>query len=126
MPVVKMSSKGQTVIPIEIRKKLGIKPGQQVNLALVDDKAFITPLPQDPIKGLRGILKGKPSMAQALVEERKQQVEGEEEITLNFTSQHGPNFLTIIRNSGTTPSLTRQPSDHDPAPDSHYIQPLVE
>lgn len=46
MPVVKTSSKGQLVIPVEIRKKLGIKPGRKVNLTLVDGKAMITPLPE--------------------------------------------------------------------------------
>lgn len=89
MPIVKTSSKGQIVIPIEIRKKLGIKPGQRVNLTVVDDKVFITPMPEDPIKALRGILKGKPSMAQALVEERKQEVKREEEIAARFFRRSG-------------------------------------
>jgi len=89
MPIVKMSSKGQIVIPIEIRKKLGIKPGQRVNLTVVHDKVFITPLPEDPIKAMRGILKGKPSMAQALVKERKQEVEREKEITARFLRRSG-------------------------------------
>jgi len=42
---------------MKIRKKLGIKPDQRVNLTVVDDKAFITSLPEDPIKALRGMLK---------------------------------------------------------------------
>jgi len=81
MAIVKTSSKGQIVIPVEIRKKLGIKPGQHVNLALVDDKAVITPLPEDPIKALRGILKGKPSMTKALLQERKKEIEREKKLT---------------------------------------------
>lgn len=81
MSIVKTSSKGQVVIPVEIRKKLGIKPGQRVNLTLVDDKAVITPLPEDPIKALRGILKGKSSMAQALLNDRRKEIEKEEKIT---------------------------------------------
>lgn len=81
MPVVKTSSKGQIVIPVEIRKKLGIKPGQKVNLTLVDGKAVITPLPEDPIKALRGSLKGVPSMTKALLEDRKREIEHEEKIT---------------------------------------------
>ena len=36
MSVVKTSSKGQIVIPVEIRRKLGIKPGQRVTLTLID------------------------------------------------------------------------------------------
>jgi len=81
MAVVKTSSKGQIVIPAEIRKKLGIKPGQHVNLVLADGKAVITPLPEDPIKALRGALKGKPSMTKALLQDRKREIEREEKIT---------------------------------------------
>jgi len=81
MPVVKTSSKGQVVIPVNIRKKLGIKPGQKVNLTLVGDKAVITPLPEDPIKALRGLLKGKPSMSKALLADRKKEVEREKKIS---------------------------------------------
>jgi AbrB family looped-hinge helix DNA binding protein len=71
MPIVKTSAKGQIVIPAAIRKKLKIKHGQKVNLTLVEDNAVITPLPEDPIKSLRGILKGRPSMTKALLEDRK-------------------------------------------------------
>jgi len=67
MPVVKTSSKGQIVIPVEIRKKFGIKPGQKVN--------------EDPIKALRGILKGKPSLTKSLLAERKKDREREEKLT---------------------------------------------
>jgi len=81
MPIVKTSSKGQIVIPAEIRKRLGIKPGQKVNLTIVDDKAVIKPLPQDAIKALRGILKGKPSMTKALLDDRKKEIERDEKIT---------------------------------------------
>ena len=80
MPVVKTSSKGQIVIPVEIRRKLGIKAGQKVNLTLVGGKAVITPLPEDPIKALRGALTGKPSMTKALLQERKREIEREEKI----------------------------------------------
>lgn len=80
MPVVKTSSKGQIVIPVEIRKKLNIKAGQMVRLTLENDKAVITPLPQDPIKALRGVLKGKPSMTKALLEERKEERKHEEKV----------------------------------------------
>ena len=81
MPVVKTSSKGQVVIPVNIRKKLGIKPGQKVNLNLVGDKAVITSHPEDPIKALRGLLKGKPSMTKALLADRKKEVEREKKIS---------------------------------------------
>jgi AbrB family looped-hinge helix DNA binding protein len=80
MNIVKTSSKGQIVIPAEIRKKLGIRPGQKVAFRLVEDKAVIEPLPEDPIKALRGILKGKPSMTKALLRDRKEEIKREEKI----------------------------------------------
>jgi AbrB family looped-hinge helix DNA binding protein len=89
MNIVKTSSKGQIVIPAEIRKKLGIKPGQKVALTLVEDKAVIEPLPEDPIKALRGILKGKPSMTKALLNERKKEIEREEKIVAGLLRRSG-------------------------------------
>ena len=68
MAIVKTSSKGQIVIPAEIRKKLGIEPGQKVSLSIEDDKAVIAALPKDPIKAMRGILKGRPSMTKTLLD----------------------------------------------------------
>ena len=71
MPIVKTSSKGQIVIPKEVRKKLGITPGKKVLFRIVDKHAEITPLPEDSIKAMRGILKGGRSLAKELLAERK-------------------------------------------------------
>jgi AbrB family looped-hinge helix DNA binding protein len=72
MSVVKTSSKGQVVIPKAIREKLGITPGRKVLFRLVGNRAEISPLPEDPVKALRGVLKGGPSLASELVRERKE------------------------------------------------------
>ena len=71
MPIVKTSTKGQIVIPKEIREKLGFTPGQKVLLRVVNKHAEITPLPADAIKAMRGILKGGTSLAKELLAERK-------------------------------------------------------
>jgi AbrB family looped-hinge helix DNA binding protein len=71
MPIVKTSSKGQIVIPKEIRKKLGITSGKKVLFRIVDKHAEITPLPEDSIKAMRGILKGGCSLSKELLAERK-------------------------------------------------------
>ena len=71
MPIVKTSTKGQIVIPKEIREKLGILPGKKVLLQVVGQHAEVTPLPDDPIKAMRGMLKGGQSMADELLSERE-------------------------------------------------------
>jgi len=45
MPLVKLSSKGQLVIPKAIREKLGLKPNKPLILEMVDEHAEIKPLP---------------------------------------------------------------------------------
>ncbi len=55
-----VSSKYQIVIPKAVRKKISIKPGQKLNVYLIDDKIMLTPKriwPQDYIKELRGLWK---------------------------------------------------------------------
>jgi AbrB family looped-hinge helix DNA binding protein len=72
MPIVKAYAKGQIVIPKEIRDVLGIKPGKQLSIKLVDDHAEIRPLPSDPVEFLTGIFKDHPkSLAGELLKERE-------------------------------------------------------
>ncbi len=71
MPVVKTSSKGQIVIPKEIRDKLGINPGRRVLLRVVGEHAEIIPILEEPVKALRGMLRADTSLAAELLEERK-------------------------------------------------------
>jgi AbrB family looped-hinge helix DNA binding protein len=105
MLTVKTSTKGQVVIPVEIREKLGIKPGQLVKLSIDGKRAVITPLPEDPIKALWGSLKGKPSLTKALLEERKQERELEEKVYSGFLCDTGLDSrgkrCTILRNTLT-------------------------
>ncbi len=72
MSVAKIHAKGQIIIPIEIRKRLGITPGKRVSVKLVHDHIEIRPLPDDPIEFLTGIFKDQSkSMSAQLLEERK-------------------------------------------------------
>jgi len=79
MPVVKTSSKGQIVIPKEIREKLGIGPGRKLLLRAVGDHAEIVPLPDNPIKAMRGMLKAEVSLAEELLQERGKDDEVDEQ-----------------------------------------------
>ena len=74
MPTVKTSSKGQIVIPKEIRDQLGVKPGSLVELKFVNGHIVIRPLPQDPVAALRGSLRGGPSLASKLIKEHQREV----------------------------------------------------
>lgn len=52
-----VSSKGQIVIPQEIRERLKIRKGQRVRIEEVDGTIVVFPLPKDPIKALKGSAK---------------------------------------------------------------------
>ncbi len=52
MEEVRISSKGQLVIPKYIRDALGLKPGKAVLVGLQDNRIIILLKPQDPIDAL--------------------------------------------------------------------------
>jgi AbrB family looped-hinge helix DNA binding protein len=79
-----MSTKGQTVIPKEIREALGLQEGQKLAWTLREGKLTVFPLPDDPVRALRGILKGYGTYDDWLRErneerERERQKDAEEE-----------------------------------------------
>jgi len=79
MPIVTLSSKGQLVIPKEIREALGVKPGQKVFFKIVKDHLVeIAPLPEDPIRHFCGIFKEGPSLTEVLLKEREEDKKREE------------------------------------------------
>ena len=55
----KVSVRGQTVIPQEIRKAFGIKPHSVLHWRIQDGAIVVYPVPEDPVKASLGILKGK-------------------------------------------------------------------
>jgi len=56
MKTVRVSPKYQVVIPLDIRKSLGIKPGIKVNVLQYENR--IEYIPAVKLKKMRGFLKG--------------------------------------------------------------------
>jgi AbrB family looped-hinge helix DNA binding protein len=79
MPIATLSSKGQLVIPKEIRDALGVKPGQRVFFKIVKDHLVeIAPLPEDPVRHFCGFFKEGSSLTRALLKERGEDKKREE------------------------------------------------
>ena len=72
-----VSSRGQTSIPAEIRKKYGIDANTK--LQWIDEGEIITVIPvgDDPIRSFRGESKGK-GLVKSLLAERKEERERDE------------------------------------------------
>jgi len=72
-----VSSRGQTAIPAEIRKRYGIKENSK--LQWIDEGEIITvvPISEDPIKSFRGMSKNK-NLVKDLLEDRKKEREVDE------------------------------------------------
>ena len=79
MAVSTVSKKGWVVIPREIRERHNIKPGDKVQIVDYGGSITIVPAMTDPIREMRGMLKGGPSLTKALLEERRREREREDQ-----------------------------------------------
>ena len=75
MAIVKVTVKGQVIIPAKLRRKYGITKGTRVSVSEGRDEEVIIlrPLPEDPIAASKGMLKGKTSILKALLKDRKEE-----------------------------------------------------
>jgi AbrB family looped-hinge helix DNA binding protein len=77
----RVSSKGQLVIPAAIRAKYGIEAGTKVEFVEEGPRLLLEPetvaLKLQKLRELRGMTAGGPSMADALIEERRLERERE-------------------------------------------------
>ncbi|NOZ68510.1 MAG: AbrB/MazE/SpoVT family DNA-binding domain-containing protein [Deferribacteres bacterium] len=89
MAIVKTSAKGQVVIPRQEREKLGIKPGSKVIVEIVNDHIEIHPLPEKPVEYFCGIFREGSSLTEALLRERKGDLEREEKRASRFLRTTG-------------------------------------
>jgi AbrB family looped-hinge helix DNA binding protein len=69
--ITTVSSKGQFVIPAEIRASLGIEPGTRISVTLKDSQIVLEPVSEELVDRTRGLFAGKPSLSAALKRERQ-------------------------------------------------------
>ena len=68
--------KGQIVIPVELRRKYGIKAGTKINVIDTDEGIVLKPITEESLKKLQGRLRGK-GVLKALIEQRQKDAERE-------------------------------------------------
>lgn len=68
-----VSSKGQFVIPAELREELGIGPGTRIAIIRDGNRIILEPVNEEYIRSLKGSLAGGASMTDALLKDRRAQ-----------------------------------------------------
>lgn len=71
MSIVRTLSKGQIVIPAEIRKKYRIERGTELQIMEYGGIIYLIPPVKDPIDAACGLLPSLPSLSDKLLLERK-------------------------------------------------------
>ena len=75
---LKISSKGWVVIPADLRKKYGLKPGDAVNIVDYGGVLALVPAMKDPVREAMGLFKSEESLTELLLEERRKDRERED------------------------------------------------
>ena len=70
------TTKGQIVIPAELRKKYGITAGTRIIVLDTGDEIVLKPLTRQYLKNLRGSLKGSGALKVLIEERRKDKAKG--------------------------------------------------
>ncbi|MBU2610805.1 MAG: AbrB/MazE/SpoVT family DNA-binding domain-containing protein [Chloroflexi bacterium] len=68
--------KGQIVIPVELRRKYGIKAGTKITVTDNGEAIILKPVNEEALKRLQGTLKGQ-GVLKTLMEERRKDAERE-------------------------------------------------
>jgi AbrB family looped-hinge helix DNA binding protein len=71
--ITSVSTKGQFVIPAEMRTSLGIKPGTRIAVTQDGSRIVLEPVSEDLVDKTRGIFRGKPSLSSELKRQRQRQ-----------------------------------------------------
>ena len=68
---VTLSSRGQLVVPAEIRKNRHLKPGTKIRFVDTGSAIILVPIPKDPFKAAFGSLKGIVNSADVIAARRE-------------------------------------------------------
>jgi AbrB family looped-hinge helix DNA binding protein len=71
--ITTVSTKGQFVIPSEMRTALGIKPGTRISVTQDGTKIILQPVTHELVDQTRGMLKSKGHLAEKLRRERQRE-----------------------------------------------------
>jgi len=71
LAMIRLSGKGQLVIPSEIRNKYNLRKGDRFLVREEAGEIVLHPLERHPLLDLRGAYKGGTSLTQALIRERQ-------------------------------------------------------
>ena len=77
--LLKLSSKGQLVLPKKFRENLHLKRGDQLHAHIMDGQIILKPVQVDVIHHLHGILTGVDLLSE-LEEEHRREVDNERKI----------------------------------------------
>jgi AbrB family looped-hinge helix DNA binding protein len=73
METAVITSKGQILIPVKIRRKYGMKNGTKVAFIEQDDKLTIQPLDKEYFNRLAGIIDEKGKMLKSLMDDKNKE-----------------------------------------------------
>lgn len=77
MTAMRVSSKGQIVIPVELREKYGLEKGVRVGVFEFPNEIVVVPLPKDAVRAAKGMLKTKKTVRGMLEEARREEFDVE-------------------------------------------------
>ncbi len=87
MKTAYVSSKGQLVIPADLRRRYGIKAGTKVQFIEKDNQIVLQPVNKALIRSLWGIYQDEKSMTKELLKERAKDRQREEARGEKFRSR---------------------------------------
>lgn len=71
--IATVSTKGQLVIPAEMRSLLGIHPGSRIAITVEQQRIVLRPVTDQLVDETAGMLRGGPSLADELQKERRKE-----------------------------------------------------